>query len=221
MNPLPGSFHHKDIQGCIIIIFFSCIFIVFQISRHKSLKGFYLLIYLFLISPHSAWSPSLYSISNQCDRSHFFPPPQPRPTQTWQAERKSQQALEWNSVSQPKLNTLLCYCNSRQASGCSGALFPPFLSFTSTVDDVRSPGLESVTAASRSCEWGGRQSRARTHTRHKLRVSCSDFAPIRSLGFRLHLNKGIQLHTPHLLIHKSTLCSGIKSAHSGYLCQLN
>lgn len=35
--------------------------------------------------------------------------------------------------------------------------FSPLLSFTWTGNDVRLPGLESATAASESCEWGGRQ----------------------------------------------------------------
>lgn len=72
-----------------------------------------------------------------------------------------------------------------KASGCSNAVFPPSLSFTWTADDVRSPGLESAAAASKSCEWG------RTHTHNKPRVYCADVALVRAAGFRLHLNKGI------------------------------
>ncbi len=86
--------------------------------------------------------------------------------------------------------------------------FSPLLSFTSTADDVRSPGLESATAASKSCEWGGRGARTHTHTKkhthNKLRVYCTDVALVRAAGFRLHSNKGIHLHTPHLLTRTQT-----------------
>lgn len=53
--------------------------------------------------------------------------------------------------------------------------FSPLVSFTSTADDVRWPGLESTTAASRNCEWGG----GRRNTHNKLGVHCTDVALVR------------------------------------------
>lgn len=44
-----------------------------------------------------------------------------------------------------------------------------------------------------------------THTLNKLRVYCTDVALVIAAGFRLHLNKGIHPHTPHLLTHRNLL----------------
>lgn len=44
-----------------------------------------------------------------------------------------------------------------------------------------------------------------THTLNTLRVYCTDVALVIAAGLRLHLNKGIHPHTPHLLTCRNLL----------------
>lgn len=191
MNPLPGSFHHKDIQGCIIY---------------------------FLISPHSAWSPSLYSISNQMWQKSFFSPSTAttNTNMTGWTQKSAGVGVEFSLRAQTKYPALLL--QFKTGIWMQRRTFSP-LSLIHFDSRWRSLAWLGICDCCQQELWMGRQAESRAHThphtRHKLRVSCSDFAPIRTLGFRLHWNKGIQLHTPHLLTHKSALCSGIKSSSLG------
>lgn len=149
------------------------------------------------------------------DVTGIFPPHlvQPRLTQTRQAECNSQQALEWNSVSSPKLNTLLCYCNSRQASGCSDSAPPtppPLIHF-----DSRWRSLAWLGICDR-CQrelWMGSQAGARAHAHTHTHVITST-----SLGVRVTFKQRNSAPHPSSACpsHRAaTLYCALKSAHPG------
>ena len=109
-----------------------------------------------------------------------------------------------------------CYCNSRKASGISSAVFPPY---SHSLRGLAWHGI--CDAASRSCEWEGRQTHAHTyiHT-HILGSTALILLLSEWFGFRLHFNKGIHsLHPLSAYTHINLLYTLHRLAHSVYLSQ--
>lgn len=102
--------------------------------------------------------------------------------------------------------------------------FSPLLSFTSTADDVRSPGLESMAAASTSCEWGGGQRHTHTQAQGLLHWCCSRQSGRVQVTFKQRnsppppssANAHINLqHTLVLNLHTQSTCvsANVKKPH--------
>lgn len=209
MNPTkPSMSHESKVDHCVYFRTISSLWAIFLCNHMANYTPInQLCLHLLLVRIRLSVPSALVSVSISVICSDPFcrcgdDNARKRQAQMMKAHR------QWSRIQStwPNLITPDLLQQFRKGIWMQQCSFFPLLSFTWTGNDVRLPGLESATAASESCEWGGGQhlslSFTHTHTHTELRFDCTDFCSrVTVAKFRLHLNKGIHPHTPHLLTH--------------------